>query len=178
MTAKSLCLPASLPARRNRILAISRSMTVFQTRMGAALQRFAAHQTAPRVCQPARLVLQHPLPAETCLLRQERALGTALLVGMAIVRSLRVPAGLGSLALESAWRWLRATWQRRMKNGSPTVTRDLLEDGFSASPAASLVAQVGTGMLLAFKRPSADSGTDVFRLYVIVGRAVRGIQRL
>lgn len=177
MAAKTLGLPASLLAGRNCILAISRAMTLFLARMGAALQRFATYQTAPRIGQPARLVLQHALPAETFLLRQERALGAAFLVGMAVVRGLRVPARLGPLAVERAGRRFRAAGQRWMQHGSPAITRDLLEDSFPAGTAASLVAQVGARMLLTFEYASADSGTDVFRLDFVVC-PVGNIERL
>lgn len=128
MATELLCLAAGLLARPGGILAVSRPVAGLLARVGATLQRFSADQSASHVRQPAWLILEPLLPAETFLLRQEGALGTTLVVRVAVVGGLRVAAGLGPFALKPTRRRFRAAWERRIQNRSSAVTGDLFED--------------------------------------------------
>lgn len=174
VTTKRLGLPTRLLARLGRVLAFLRPMAIFLTEMGTALEGLAADLTTARVCQPARHIFQHPLAAQARLFGQERALRTVVLVRVAVMRALGVTTGLGPLTWESARRRLRATGLRRKQDRSSTITRDLLEDCFSAGVACTLVAEFRACVAFAFQRSTTDSRTDVLCFDILVnGTEVR-----
>lgn len=173
MAAELLCLAAGLLARPDGILAVSRPVAGFLARVGATLQRFFADQSTSHVRQPARLVLEPLLPAETFLLRQEGAFGTTLIVRVAVVRGLRVAAGLGPFALKPTRRRFCATWKRGMQHRSSAVTGDLLEDRLPTRGTWALVAEFRARMPTAFEHSAADSGADMLGLDIVVRWATR-----
>jgi hypothetical protein len=85
-------------------------MALLLALMGAASECLAADISTTNVRQPARLILEHVLAAQTGLGGEKRALRTALLVSVAIVGHLRMTTVLRTLARKAAWWRFRATW--------------------------------------------------------------------
>jgi hypothetical protein len=87
---------------------------------------------------------------------------------MAVVRGLGVTAWLRAFTLERASGWLRATRLGRKQDRASAVTRNLLEDCFSAGVAGALVTELRAGVSPAFQRSTTDPGANVFCLDVFV----------
>lgn len=87
------------------ILAVAWPMTEFAAMVGSTTQQFSANLAATDILEPTLLVLEFLLAAHAVLLDQERALRTCLVVLMAVVRDLRMAAGLRSVAgVPTRWR--------------------------------------------------------------------------
>jgi hypothetical protein len=85
------------------------SVTRLGAEVRAALKLPATDLSTADVLQPALLVLETLLATHTALFDKEGTSGTAFVVHVTIVLDLRVPASLGTIALEAAWRRLGAT---------------------------------------------------------------------
>lgn len=168
MATERLGLATRLLAGLGGVFAFTRTMTVFPTGVRAAFEWLPAYLTAARICQPAGHIFQHLLAALALLLRQEWALRTAFVVGMAVVRGLGVTAWLRAFTLERASRWLRATRLERKQDRASAITRDLLEDRFPAGVAGTLVTELRAGVSPAFQRSTTNPGADMLCLDVFV----------
>lgn len=67
------------------VFAVTRFVAVLAAAMVATLQNLIARKSTTRLLKPAWLVFQNLLCANTPLLNQKRALGTRLVVGVAVV---------------------------------------------------------------------------------------------
>jgi hypothetical protein len=85
------------------------SVTRLGAEVRAALKLPATDLSTADVLQPALLVLETLLATHTALFDKEGTSGTAFVVHVTIVLDLRMPASLGTIALEAAWRRLGAT---------------------------------------------------------------------
>lgn len=178
MTAQRLTLPARLLTRLGCVLALTRPVAILPAKMRAAFERLATNLAAARIYEPTRYIFHYLLAAQTILLGQEWALGASIGIGVAVVRRLRMTTGLRSLAWEGARRWLCAAWLRRIQDGSPAVTRNLLEDRLSTGIACAFVAELGAGVSSAFQRSTTDPGADMLCLDIFVKRAEMGLELL
>lgn len=163
-----LGFPAELLASPPHVFAIAGSMAWFSTEMGAATELPTTYFTTSSVGKPAWLILQFLLAAHARLLYQEGALGARLLVAVAIVRDLRMATTLWSFAFKSAGRRSRATWQRRLKNGSSTVAGNLVENSLTTASARAFMTKFWAWMIAAFQYSTTKPSTDVFSLEAVV----------
>ena len=146
-------------------------MTVLPAEMRATLEQLPAYLTAACICQPAGHVFQHPLSAQTRLLRQEWTLRTVLLVCVAGMCRLRMAASLRTLTGEVASRWLCTTRLRRIQNRSSAITRNLFEHCLPAGIASTLMANLRTCVPSAFQHPATYASADMLRFDVLISRA-------
>lgn len=79
-------------------------MAGLATEVGTTTKLVTADIAAADILQPALLILEGLFPAHAPLLHKKRAFGTSLIVLVAVVRHLRVPACFGAFARISA-RW-------------------------------------------------------------------------
>lgn len=165
-------LSAGLRAVRTgntHVFTLTRLVAWFLAFMSAALEILPTRQTAPRLLEPTRLVLEALLAANTRPFHQEGALRAGRLVGVALVVNglmatcTRSRAGKTALGRSSPAR----LWG--LKDGSPAGAADLVEDGLWTRHACSPVAELLTGMLAAFQLAAADLQADMLRLVVFVG---------
>ena len=91
------------------LFTLSGSMALLLAFVCTAFESTTANLATADFVQPARLVLENALAAQTRLCSQKSTLGTSLVVFMAGVVQLRMTAFLGAFTLEPAWRWFRTT---------------------------------------------------------------------
>lgn len=161
------------------LFAFTGTVTLLSTLMGATSETLATYFAAAYFAKPARLILERILAAQTWLGSQGWTFRTILVVWVARVRNLRMATLLSSFALETAWRRLRATRQRRLQHSAATIATDLVEDGFSASSTSALVAKFLAAMVRvpALELAAATTCADVFSLKTIISLLRRGVQR-
>jgi hypothetical protein len=90
------------------IFTLAFSVTRLGAEVRAAFELSATDLSTAHVLEPALLVLETLFATHTTLLDKEGTSGTSLIVHMTIVLHLRMPASLGTVALEAAW-WRLST---------------------------------------------------------------------
>lgn len=178
VTTQRLVLPASLLAWLGCVFTFTGSMAIFLAEVRAAFERLATNLTAARICEPARYIFHHLLATQALLLGQERTLRASIGVGMTVMRRLRMTTRLRSLTWERTRRWLCAAWLRRIQDGSPAITRNLLEDRLSTGVASTFMAELGTGVSSAFQRPTTNPCANMLRLDIFIERTKMGLEFL
>jgi hypothetical protein len=91
------------------IFTLAFSVTRLGAEVRAALEFSATDLSTAHVFEPALLVLETLFATHTTLLDKERTSGTSLIVHVTVMLDLRMPASLGTIALEAAWRGLGTT---------------------------------------------------------------------
>jgi hypothetical protein len=160
------------------IFTITIPMARLGTEMGTTLELPATDLSTAHVLQPALLVLETLLTTHAALLDKKGTSRTSLVIHVTIVLDLRMTARLGTIALEAAWRWLSAAWQRRCQNGTTTVAVDFVEDGLSTRAARTLMAKIFAEVVAAFERSATDTGTNVLGFKAIIHRSNMGFLEL
>lgn len=102
MTTHTELLPTGLSAG---FFTLSGSMALLLAFVCAALESPTADLATADFVQPAWLVLENTLATQTRFGGQESTFRTSLVVLVAAVVQLRMATILGSLTLETAWRW-------------------------------------------------------------------------
>jgi riboflavin transporter FmnP len=106
MATSTELLATELPAG---LLALAWTMALFLAFVGTTSKCLPTNISAADVGEPARLVFQHVLAAETSFRGKKRTLRAALIVAVAVVTHLWMATSLGSLAGKAARRWCCAT---------------------------------------------------------------------
>lgn len=168
MSARLLRLSALLLAMLMGIFTIPRLMACLSAVVRSAFEWLAADQPTRNISSPTRLILQGFLPAQTCLLCQERTFWTILFLWMATVLDLGMTTILHSGTRKGARRWLSAAWQRSLEHGSPTSTGDVIKKCFLATPARPPMAEVLTTMVPTFELSTTRACTNMLGFDLIV----------
>ena len=79
--------------------------------MRTTFESLTADHSTPGLGQPTWLILEKLFTAQARLLRKEGAFRALFIVRVAIVRRLRMVAGLGSFTIVAARRGVCSTWQ-------------------------------------------------------------------
>ena len=85
-----------------RVFTFSWSMAGFAAEVRTTAKLVATDITTANILQPALLILEGLLPAHAPFLHKERAFGTGLIILVAVVGHLRMPACLRAFASVSA----------------------------------------------------------------------------
>ena len=159
-----LLFTTSLQARLSGVFAISRSVARFPTTVEPTPEFLSTYFSTADLSEPAWLVLQLILRTQTRFRRQKWALWTSLLVRVAIVRNMRMTTSPCSLAFESTWRRLSATWQWWLKDCTAAVTTDLIKNCFATRSASTTMAQLLARMGTALQGASTYTCADMLCL--------------
>lgn len=90
---------------------------------------------------------------------------------------LRVSTRLRPLALEAARRRLRTAGKRRLQHSPAAITADFVKNGFTATAARSLVAQLLTAVVTTLQQTTTRTCADVLCFKVVVPGLRGRIQR-
>lgn len=151
------------------IFAFARPMTLLLALVRPASESTSAYFAAARFVEPARLVLENALSAQAGLGRQVSAFGAFLVIDVAAVVELRMPAVLGSLAREAAWWRLSAAREWWLQNGAAAVAAQFVKHGITAGSTGAFVTKLLALMLrvTALQLAATSPSTYVLGLEIV-----------
>lgn len=173
MIARLPCFHACLAAMRAwnvDIFALAITMTQLATLVKSTLELLPARLATSWLLKPAWLVLECLLPANAPLLHEKWALGTVLVVCVAVVGNLRVSTWSRSRAVISAFGRSCATRLWRVKHRLSAMTTDIIKDCLRTRWTGPTVTHLLTSMAAAFQLAATDSDADVLGLDLLMAR--------
>lgn len=136
--------------------------------MNSTFEFLATWETASDLREPTRLILKSLLTADTGFFDKKWAFGTGIGVFMTMMLDLRMAASPSTSTVKSTFWRTRPARLRWMQYCFATLTTDLREDCFETATARPFVAEIGTCMISALQRSSANLDANMLSFNILI----------